>query len=281
VRPASGRTFGRTVAYARRALRGLAILQRVGRSGLFRIENRVAIARLDYGPRDIYMRMDSRYAPARIRACAKEPWTVAWLERWVGEGDVLYDVGANAGAYSLVAASLHEGTVQVVAIEPAYATFSSLCDNIVLNDAGGAITPLNVVLASTTGLGHLNYRDLEAGAGLHSTGDRPFLDGRLDPAYRQRVLTYRLDDLLSRFPLPRPNHLKIDVDGGELDVLEGASETLASNDLRTVMIDVNEGDSDPITSLLAEYGLEMSESYDSPSVDGHWYALFVRSGADD
>ena len=40
----------------------------------------------------------------RAASCAKEPWTVNWLRDAVGPGDVLYDIGANVGAFSLVAA---------------------------------------------------------------------------------------------------------------------------------------------------------------------------------
>src|ERR671932_123659 len=59
---------------------------------------------------------------SRLRPVAKEPWTVRWLERSLRDGDVLYDVGANVGAYSLIAAALG---AQVVAIEPAYANYAA------------------------------------------------------------------------------------------------------------------------------------------------------------
>src|SRR5262245_23889981 len=42
----------------------------------------------------------------RARSCKKEPWTVAWIEESMGSGGVLYDVGANVGTFSLVAAKV-------------------------------------------------------------------------------------------------------------------------------------------------------------------------------
>ncbi|MGI8421916.1 MAG: FkbM family methyltransferase [Gaiellaceae bacterium] len=271
--------ISRATIYARRARRGLSVLQQLGRLGLFRLETRVSFAKLDYEAEEIYLYMDSKYAPMRVRSCAKEPWTVEWLEQCLAPGDVLYDIGANVGAYSLVAAKIHGGDIEVVAFEPAYATFTSLCENIVLNDVSRAVFPLQVVLGSSTELGGSNYRDLEAGAGLHSTGDRAFLKGAFAPLYRQQVLTYRLDDLLAQFPLPRPNHLKIDVDGAELDILQGGAKTLRSESLRTVMIEVNESESEALTAALAEYGLHLRTRYDPVSTHGHWYGLFERRGA--
>jgi hypothetical protein len=55
----------------------------------------------------------------------------------------------------------------------------------------------------------------------------------------QLVPTFRLDDAVRIFGLPPPNHLKIDVDGIELQVLAGATEALADRGLRSVMVEAN------------------------------------------
>src|SRR5438046_1543914 len=77
------------------------------------------IGRLDYPGADLRIGVTSRTEIlSRLRPCEKEPWTVAWLERTVRPGDVLWDVGANVGAYSLIAASLGREAAQIVAVEP-------------------------------------------------------------------------------------------------------------------------------------------------------------------
>ncbi len=40
----------------------------------------------------------------RARSCAKEPWTVRWIQESIRKGDVLYDIGANVGTFALLAA---------------------------------------------------------------------------------------------------------------------------------------------------------------------------------
>jgi hypothetical protein len=60
--------------------------------------------RLDYDRADIYLRVTSKAETFRVKACAKEPFTIDWIHAHLAAGDVLYDIGANVGAYSLVAA---------------------------------------------------------------------------------------------------------------------------------------------------------------------------------
>ena len=61
------------------------------------------VGRLDYAANRIQMCVNSPWQPYRLNSCAKEPETVAWIERNVRPGDTFYDIGANVGAYSLVA----------------------------------------------------------------------------------------------------------------------------------------------------------------------------------
>jgi len=79
------------------------------------------VRRLDYGPRQIMMNVDSDFEyQVRLKSCRKEPETVNWIETFFKEGQVLYDIGANIGAYTLVAASFFDGKLRVYAFEPAF-----------------------------------------------------------------------------------------------------------------------------------------------------------------
>lgn len=131
---------------------------------------RLEVGRLDYEAAEICLRLESRASVSRLNACTKEPWTVAWIERSLTAGGVFYDVGANVGAYALVAASTRRPD-RVVALEPAYGSFALLCENVILNGLDETVVPLPVALGSSTRLGTFNYRDLDAGAAMHSLTD--------------------------------------------------------------------------------------------------------------
>lgn len=225
-----------------------------------------------------FVRLDYERAPLKIvasamkraQAVAKEPFTVAWLEQNIRPGDVVYDIGANVGAYSLVAATV-ESTASVFAFEPAYKNYAALCDDIVLNDLGRRITPLPFTLGRQTGLGVLRHRRLAAGAARHDS--RADGEAAAAWAYEQPVPVLALDDAVALFGLPAPSHVKLDVDGAELDVLAGAERTLRDERLRSLLVEV--GDEGDPEALLRAAGFELSERHETPLV---WYGLFRRSG---
>lgn len=242
---------------------------------------RVELGRLDYEPVEILMRLGSARTVQRLRSCAKEPWTVAWIESQMGSDDVLYDVGANVGAYSLVAARKPENPVRkVVAFEPGAPTFATLCENLAVNRADEVVLPLPVTLGRKTELGRFRYRDLEAGAASHAASVES--EGvTFEPVLTQQVLVYRLDDLVEQFTLPRPTHLKLDVDGAELDVLEGAREILSDSRLRSALVEVHADQAAEVQDILHICGLRFDRRVDERAgLKHYWYALFGRTKQD-
>lgn len=141
---------------------------------------------------------------------------------------------------------------RVVAVEPGYPTFAALSENVVRNGAQDRVTALPVALGRSTALETLHLRTLDVGAALHTLGDHV---GPSEAVYHQPVLNFRLDDLLERFGLPRPAHIKLDADGTKLDVLAGADRTLSDPTLRTVLTELDEEKGERLEGVLAEHGL--------------------------
>jgi FkbM family methyltransferase len=221
--------------------------------------------KLDYQRHDIFLNIESDIERAvRLNSCKKEPETIEWIETFFGEGEVFYDVGANVGAYSLVASRFCRRNLRVYAFEPGFTTFPQLCKNIILNDCQGSITPLQVALSDRTRLNVFNYQSLTSGGALHALGHPTDYKGdKFEPVLKQPVIAYRIDDLVKQLCLPVPNHIKIDVDGIEFSVLKGAAETLRNQSVRTVMVEIQEGDEEAnrIVEYLRGCGLHLRSKH--------------------
>ena len=96
------------------------------------------------------------------------------------------------------------------------------------------------------------------------------------PRYQQPVLAMTLDAMIATFDLPPPHHLKIDVDGAEDRVLAGAPDTLRSETLRTVLIEVDEVQWSGVSGLLEGAGFILDKRIVRGKPDAPAYGLFVR-----
>lgn len=234
--------------------------------------------RMDYAPHDIYLHIDSLTEyQTRLHSCKKEPDTVEWIETFMKPGDTFYDIGANVGAYSLVAAKYFQGAVKVYAFEPAFLNFNQLCRNVFLNHCQDTVIPLSVALSDNTGIDSFNYHDLVTGGSLHTLGDA--IDHKGDvftPVFKQTMLSYRLDDLIDQFKIPEPTHIKIDVDGIEKAVLEGAQSTLSRSSFRSAIVELAEGQGErEITELLSGLGFKLHSKY-KRWTPGMLNCIFIR-----
>jgi FkbM family methyltransferase len=148
----------------------------------------------------------------------------AFLLHFLREDDVFCDVGANLGAYTLLASGLRKA--RTVAVEPIRATFEALQRNVGLNNIGGLVSARNVAVgASKSRL--MFTADLDA-------MNRVALDEDKHERRLVEVDVLPLDDILER---TMPLLLKVDVEGFEPQVLAGATQTLASAGLRAIIIE--------------------------------------------
>jgi len=232
------------------------------------------IGSLDYPSAKLAMAVGSPWQAYRLFSCRKEPETVAWLERNLREDDCFYDLGANVGAYSLVAFAVMRGHGRVIAFEPGFSTYPELCRNVHLNAAQDCITPLAIALGEKTELLTLRYSDVTAGAARHDWTGR---DG--SEAFALHTPCYRLDDVIATLGLPPPTVLKLDVDGPEHEVLRGAAVTLASPSLRTCLVelDASAESYDDSLALLREAGLRI-ESRHMRGTAGSTFNLILTRG---
>ncbi len=267
----------------------LELATRVLRFGLFNIarikrsDAAVLVARrtpLDYPGMPISLLVTSpRENLMRTRSVMSEPWTVHWLERVLKPGDVLYDVGANVGAFSLVAAKAHDQTVRIFAFEPSFSTYAALCRNILENGCDKSVTPMPIALTEDKGNTVFKYRTLISGATQHALGQQTLATKdfkETKPVYTQRILAVPINSLTEDFQLEPPNHIKLDVDGGELQVLRGAAATLANGSVETVLVDAqDERNSMQLTEYLRQLGFGLAVQFNGAGITG-FHAVFAR-----
>jgi FkbM family methyltransferase len=275
-----------TLTYARRVIADTPFI--IIRFLILRLSNRILVkikssvepkVKLDYPRSPIYLNADSELSVFRSQACAKEPETIAWIEKNIKPQDVFYDVGANVGAYSLVACQLHDGNVQVCAFEPSFSTYYQLCRNIIINNCQERIFPYLIALTEKTDLLTFHYRSVEGGSADHFLSvDSSSLPIDMMPVYKQKVFSFSLDTLVRDYGFPPPQHIKLDVDGAEYSILLGACETLKTGIIKSILVEVrtvNQQD-ELVVKYLASMGYQLASRHDRG--DGIiWNYIFVRA----
>lgn len=138
----------------------------------------------------------------------------------LSSADIMIDIGANIGWYSLLTSHLSKGRCQVFAFEPDPQNFERLKRNILANGLTN-IAPFNIAVGETAGRLQL-HRYNKGNAGRHSLV--ALHDGEKLP-----VDVASLDDFWRTHSLPmRPIRLlKMDIEGYEFFALRGATQTLS------------------------------------------------------
>lgn len=193
------------------------ILERLSRN---RILKRHLPAR--FGGGLIYVTPDAGLRFLRVGLGIADPWLLRMVSDLVRPGDVVWDVGANVGLFSLAAAFLAGPAGRVLALEPD-AWLASLIHRSL---AAGRQPRARVDVLPVAAADGFSVRRFHVAARARAAS---FLEGAgTDQAggirHSHGVLCVTLDSLLQ--VAPPPKLLKIDVEGAELSVLTGAAELL-------------------------------------------------------
>jgi FkbM family methyltransferase len=167
----------------------------------------------------------------------KEPETIDWIDGFK-QGDVLFDIGANVGLYSIYAA---KRGIRVVAFEPESQNFALINRNLFLNGLADDVIGLNVAISDKDGMDYLFMPDFQPGGALNNVGEAVDLHHKeFKPHFKQGVITFSLDSFISHYPDYFPTHIKLDVDGLEAKIICGAEKTLRDPRLKSLLIEINE-----------------------------------------
>ena len=170
---------------------------------------------------------------------SKEIDMVRWIDTFEANS-VFWDVGANVGTYSLYASIKRD--VSVLAFEPSASNYHVLTKNIVINNLQRRANAYCLAFSGATELATMNLGSVELGSAINHFGKigemSPYWTGQGDVA-THGMLGFTIDDFVERFRPPFPAYLKIDVDGLESRILEGAIGLLSDRRLRSVMVELS------------------------------------------
>jgi len=158
---------------------------------------------------------------------------VAAYRKFIKPGDVVFDVGANIGQYSLLASRLVGTAGHVYGFEPAIEVLPKLRENIGLNTSDNIHVIAKAVAAESKQMRFYpadEEKDQDIGSLLPAEGTRS--------NESVEVEAISLDDFCDTNSIEHVNFLKIDAEGFDLEVLKGAKKTIERNPDLIVMTEI-------------------------------------------
>jgi FkbM family methyltransferase len=187
------------------------------------IGNSIRLQMLESGSKYQWEVNDPRTAVACLVATGiYEPIETKILQHIAKRSKVVVDIGANVGYYTVELAKLLETSGELLSFEPVEATFSQLNKNVELNQLenkvktfqlglSNSITETNIFLPRISGSSAASLRNLHPEEEFES----------------QIIKISTLDYVVGSLGITDCNLIKIDVEGGELQVIEGGIETIS------------------------------------------------------
>ena len=185
--------------------------------------------------------------------------------RWIttfNKNDVFYDIGANIGLYTIMAAKFMQ--TRVYAVEIDLMNTRMLYENIYMNTCLEKVTILPFGLDSSSHQEKLFLKTMSYGDALHNLR-KPSAFVLSPSGIQVNVPVFSLDDVTKILGLPSPTKLKIDVDGADLDILKGSTDSLKTVTSLVIEYMPNSDTRNAIHNLLSSHGL----TFDFDSIGEH------------
>ena len=189
-----------------------------------------------------------------------EPAVRRAIERVLRTGMNVVDIGANIGYYSILAARLIGPKHRVLAVEPQPLVVGKLKGNIALN----GIENVDVVQAALTkSEGPVDFFVPKSGWESHGSMRS---NGTFPPQSKVTVPGVPLDQLLAEKGYDSVGLIKMDAEGAELPIIEGAKELLSSRKRPYIVFESAEINSRPfgytvfdLLNRIHEFGYELQQ----------------------
>ena len=194
----------------------------------------------------------------------KEAGTVRFIRTEVRSGDVFYDIGANIGLYTLVAARRVGDDGMVCAFEPHAANVMSLLRNVAENKLDDRVKVVSAALTDASGFFAFDYRSAEPGSALSRLESEGAVGEAFEPVFRELKYATSVDALVEDGVIPPADLVKIDVDGNEPLVLRGMTSHLSGDRRpRAVQVEIDPETREQVRELMRDYGYDVAERHET------------------
>jgi FkbM family methyltransferase len=197
----------------------------------------------------------------------REPDTLRWIDTF-DDGDIFLDIGSNVGVFSLYAAVTRN--VHVFACDPLPQNHHALIQNVVLNNVADRVTAICAAINDRPAISALMIpavSDTVGGAGATFGESYDNYQQEISASYCLNTIGISIDDLVERFGMSVPNHIKVDIDGIMEKVVAGAGKTLENPTVRSVMLELqptreahNKQVYDEIMRSMNDHGFRLEKS---------------------
>jgi len=161
-----------------------------------------------------------------------EKKVLSFLASLLKNGEVMYDIGANVGTYSVIIAKVVGNNGKIIAFDPETESLVRLKENIKLNDLSNVVV-VDKALGEKTVSGKLYISGTTGNFSLVNIYDKE--------AKSETVEIVNGDDFIKEQNFPVPKAIKIDVEGYEHSVLLGLKKTLTNPECKIICCEVHLG----------------------------------------
>jgi len=169
----------------------------------------------------------------------REPKTNSWIKSF-SPGEIFFDIGANNGVYGLMAALV--SGCKVYSFEPHFGSYYVIGLNIFANNLQDRMFSYPLAISDHDGYGSLFLSATYAGKSLNNFGQsRPHENPLWNATIPQAAITTTLDRFVAETGV-MPNHIKVDVDGLEPQIVDGAIHVLSDPSVRSIMLELDKND---------------------------------------
>ena len=177
------------------------------------------------------------------------------MKSQLASGDVVYDIGAYNGLYSIVLAKKTDA-FSIYSFEPNPQSYARLNENIKLMRLGERIIPKNIALGSDIGKHTFYVSSARARSSFHKYNAEYDGNKIIDTVI---VDCFTIDYLVEHQICSAPDLMKIDTEGHEYEVLLGARNTIESKLPQIFLEPHHKDDKHRIKNFLSQFGYEFQD----------------------